>query len=341
MTLKVGQTLQNGKFLVEKEWARGHFDISYLAKKPDGERCLLKVLDTKLLSTLSDTERSRLATMFRQEAVKLAKLRGTPNIIQTEMPFEENDVVCLPIEYVQGNSLDIRPQPTLSEEVALEYIKQIGEALIVVHSQQLVHRDVRPSNIMLRIRNGYAEAVLTNFGLAIDCDTELTYTRRRELVDGFSPIELYSRGKALGPYTDIYSLAATLYELLTGEMPVSAEELKHAEDKDLDRKTLIAPQTKNPDISGKTVKAIRAGMELYPKKRPQSVAEWLSKLDLKHENTNNIKQKNVNWLKWQTFWQALAAVIVLLVGIPAWLTLRVSKESPTNQQSPVIEDLQK
>lgn len=324
MELRAGQSLRNGRYTIDRELGRGRFGITYLATRADGERWVIKILNPQVLASLNDVERERLETMFWQEAVKLAKCSGTPHIVQVEMPFKEGAVVCLPMEYVDGNSLGDRGQSQLKEETALEYMRQIGEALTIVHRQKLVHRDIRPANIFLRIRDSKAEAVLTDFGLAIDCDTELSRTRKHELMDGFSPIELYSRGQAVGPYTDVYSLAATLYELLTGEVPVSAET------RQVHRQELVSPQVKNPEISGKTAKAILAGMQLLPQKRPQSVSDWLNQLGVQKQ-APAAQKKLVNWSKWQTIWAVVAILVSLLVGLPAWLALNKPDPPPTLQ----------
>lgn len=329
-----GQVLQKGKYTIERELNRGYVDITYIAKRHDGERWILKVLNSDLLSTLSSAEQDRLKTMFSQEATKLERCNKTPYIARVGMPFIENGLMYLPMEYMQGNSLAARPQPILSEEIALRYVQQIGEALCVVHRQGLVHRDIRPSNVFLRVRDGIPEAVLTNFALAIDCDTKLTRTRKYELIDGFSPIELYSRGRAIGTYTDIYELAATLYDLLTGEAPPAAEKMKAAREQGNRSYSLISPQVKNPEISGRTVKAIKAGMEFLPEKRPQSVASWLSKLDLKKASSGHSCQKeSVNWTKWQALWGAVAAIVSLIVGVPAWLVIQKA-DTPSSVKEP-------
>lgn len=315
MIWSAGKSLKNGHYKIDRELGRGRFAITYLAKHPNGERWVIKILNPDVLQTLNDEDRQRLETLFWQEAVKLAKCSGTPHIVKMATPFEEGMVACLPMEYIDGNSLRDRSESILSEAIALEYIQQIGEALTVVHGQQLVHGDVRPANIFLRIRDGKAEAVLTDFGLALDCDAVLTRTRDKERADGFSPIELYARGQAVGAYTDVYSLAATLYELLTGEVPVSAYDRK------VNGCELVSPQVKHPEISARTTKAILAGMELEEAKRPQSVQAWLEKLGV--GNQVQVTPKNeVNWTKWQTIWAAVAVVVSLLVGIPAWLALK-------------------
>jgi len=327
MGLNPGDQLQKGKYTIERELGRGRVGITYLATTSEGDRWVIKILNPDVLASLSDPgERDRLESLFWQEATKLAKCSGTPHIVRTEMPFKENSLLCLPMEYVDGNSLGDRAQRQLLEATALGYIRQIGEALTLVHQQNLVHRDIRPANILLRIRGNQVDAVLTDFGLALDSGRSLTKTRPHEWMDGFSPIELYGSGQLIGPYTDVYSLAATLYELLTGEVPISAE------NRMLPGQALVSPQVKNPEISGKTTKAILKGMELQPEKRPQSVAAWLALLDLNPKETS-VPSQPVNWTKWQTIWAAVAILATIVVGIPAWLALRPTS-SPSSQPSP-------
>ena len=320
MTLNPGQTLQKGKYTIEKELGRGRFGITYRAKRSDGERWAIKILNPDVLAVLSPAERDRLETMFWQEAVKLSKCNGTLHIVQAEMPFKEGSTACLPMEYMDGNSLADRAQPQLLEATALEYIRQIGEALAIVHEKQLVHCDIRPANIFLKLQGNQTEAVLTGFGLAMGCETELTRTRTKERSDGFSPVELCSRGQPVGPYTDVYSLAATLYELLTGEVPVSAI------DRGTIGKELISPQVKQPEISGKTARAILLGMALLPTKRPQSVKDWLKQLNSQPIKPEIPARKEVNWTKWGTIIAGLALLVGFLAMIPGWLALNKPDE---------------
>ncbi|HEY9906172.1 MAG TPA: serine/threonine-protein kinase [Thermosynechococcaceae cyanobacterium] len=337
-----GQTLDKGRYTVERELGRGRFAVTYLVRRSDGERWVIKILNPDVLAALSQEERDRLETMFWQEAVKLAMCGGT-HIVKMKHPFKEGTMTCLPMEYLDGNSLADRGQRILSEAKALEYIQQIGEALTIVHSQDLVHRDVRPANIFLRIREDKAEAVLADFGLALDCDTELTRTRKTELMDGFSPIELYGRGRKVGPYTDVYSLAATLYELLTGKVPVSAGDRRIALDnKPPRRDPLESPQVKNSEISGKTTKAILAGMELEAANRPQSVQDWLKMLE--QQTLPPPPKPEKDWVKWQaigTFLGAgiafLGVVATLFVGLPGLLSWLKSESQPTPQTTPTAK----
>jgi eukaryotic-like serine/threonine-protein kinase len=336
MTLNPGQSLQNGKYTIERELGRGRFGITYLAKRSDGERWVIKILNPDVLAALNADERDRLETKFWNEAVSLAQCVGIPHIVQAERPFKEGAVVCLPMEYVGGESLADRPQKILLETTTLEYVRQIGEALEVVYKKTgLVHCDIRPANILLRLRDSRVDAVLIDFGLALSFDAELTRTRTQERSDGFSPIELYARGQPVGPYTDVYSLAATLYELLTGEVPVSAGDQK------LTGAKLSSPQVWNSAISAQTTKAILAGMKLMPDERPQSVKDWLKLLAVENPVLTTTLGSNVNWTKWQTYWGAagvlvalVGVLVALFVGIPAWLVLKTPEKTPFPTASP-------
>ncbi|WP_242038035.1 serine/threonine-protein kinase [Tolypothrix sp. FACHB-123] len=238
------------------------------------------------------------------------------------------------MEYVDGVSLADRRQPILTEQEALRYIQQIGEALIVVHQNRLIHRDVHPGNIFLRVRNGQPEAVLIDFGLALDFDHILTTNRTKETSEGFTPPELYAQSIPTGAYSDIYSLAATLYELLTGKKPVSALKRK------IDNARLVPPKDLNPEISDRTNSAILTGMKLDPKQRSQSMREWLDSLGLTGEtpqpeptvtsNTNSNLQQQIQI--WGVVIAAIAAIGTLLAGMGAVMD-KLKPSPPTNPPS--------
>jgi eukaryotic-like serine/threonine-protein kinase len=103
---------------------------------------------------------------------------------------------------------------------AVPLIPQIGAALAEVHKHELAHRDVKPQNIMLRA--GKSDAVLIDFGLIQKFDNPLTNVKPSSGSDGFAPLEMYLSNRPCGAYTDIYTLAATLYYLLVGKLPPKA-----------------------------------------------------------------------------------------------------------------------
>lgn len=144
-----GDRLQGGKYTIEEKLIRGRFGITYLVRNRNSDRQVIKTLNDDLLNSLNQLERERLKTMFLREALKLQRCKHK-YIVEVVDSFEEADRLCLVMEYVDEVSLaDLRP-PILSEPDALRYIRQIGEALIVVHQNELIHRDVHPGNILLR-----------------------------------------------------------------------------------------------------------------------------------------------------------------------------------------------
>lgn len=337
MAWAAGDRLQGGKYTIEKELGRGRFGITYLVKNQKGDRQVIKTLNDDLLTSLSKEDRGRLETMFWQEALKLSRCQHE-HIVQVAEPFKEGERWCLVMEYIDGVSLADRRQQILSEPEALRYIQQVGEALIKVHENRLIHRDVQPGNIFLRVREGHSEAVLIDFGLALDFDHILTTSRTKETSEGFTPPELYAQyTKPTGAYSDIYSLAATLYVLLTGKTPVSALRRK------VDNAPLVEPKKHNPQISDRTNRAILTGMKLDPQERSQSVREWLDSLGLTGENSQfpEIIPPNTksNWERNIQFWgvviAAIAAIGTLLSGIVGWIPiLHPSPSSNQPSQSP-------
>ncbi|MGF1991011.1 MAG: serine/threonine protein kinase [Nostoc sp. ZfuVER08] len=309
MVWAVPKQLQGGKYTLESVLGQGRFGITYLAGDRKGDRIVVKTLDNQLLN---QPDFKRLQERFVQEAFKLAKCKH-PHIVRLlEDPFQEDDLWCIAMEYIAGIDLAHRPQNILPEADALQYIQQIGEALTVVHQNNLVHRDVKPANIM--IRAGSKEAVLIDFGLArgIDSKKLSVSNLETEAEAGFTPPELYSHTIELGAYTDVYSLAGTLYNLLTGQIPTSAKERLQ------NHTPLPEPKYLNPQISDNINRDILWAMDLDPKKRPQSIQAWLDSLGLKPTpvvNPNEPEPRRINYELWLTIIGLILAVIAIFTGI--------------------------
>lgn len=326
MAFQPGDKLKNGKYTIERELGKGRFGVTYLAKDAKEQKWVIKTLSDDLLNQLTQPEIDRLQDKFWQEAVNLANCKH-PHIVKIKEIFREGQLVCLVMEYIPGKDLAKLPTKIWSEAEILPYIRQIGEALQVVHENGLVHRDIKPDNIMIRspqapLNKGGEEAVLIDFGLAKGFDNPLT-TVNSTSVDGFAPIELYDVNAERGAYTDVYSLAATLYFLLTKEVPPSAEKRSRNQAK------LVPPKQINSQISDKVDQAIREGMRLAPEERPQTMQEWLNLLGLK---SAKVKLPNWNTLDWLVAMGAIAAVIPVIVGFLAWL----KPNSPPTENPPTL-----
>ncbi len=218
MSLQVGETLHGGDYQVLRSLNQGRVGISYLAQRKGGDsrsetlrdRVVLKTLRDDVLAQLTQEQRDKLNNKLIKEAVRLARCHH-PNIVQCLDSFLERDQAFIVMAFVAGDDLASLPTNTLPEEEVLTYIRQVGEALTVVHREGLVHRDIKPANIMLRA--GKSETVLIDFGVTKGFDETLTSIDSSN-TDGFTPPELYDPNERAQPYSDVYALAATLYTLL-------------------------------------------------------------------------------------------------------------------------------
>ena len=263
-----GTTIQNGKYVIETTLGGGGFGITYRAREESsGKPIAIKTLNV-LIQSRSDFAKHQ--ERFVQEAFYLAKCNH-PHIIKVKDVCKEGELWCMVMKFIVGKNLQeyVEEKGILAATEAVKYIEQIGDALTYIHQQGFLHRDVKPANIM--IRQDISKAVLIDFGLARSFVEGQTQTHTSSVTPSFAPIEQYQTRAKRGAYTDVYSLAATLYYLLTKELPLAAAYRGIGE-------KLIPPQQHNPQISDRVNTIILKGMALQPHQRPQSVGEWLQAL---------------------------------------------------------------
>jgi len=203
---------------------------------------------------------------FEQEARILAHL-SHPNLPRVGDHFVDPDSgrQYLVMDYVKGEDLGtiVRRRGPLPEKVALNWIRQVLDALAYLHSQQpppVVHRDVKPANIKVTPEG---KAVLVDFGIAkVGGPGIMTLTGARGLTPGYAPPEQY--GMRTSGQSDIYSVGATLYTLLTGRVPPEAP-LRVA------GKYLVPPRQLVPGVSQATESALLRALEVETRKRWKSV----------------------------------------------------------------------
>ncbi|MEG4506443.1 serine/threonine-protein kinase [Microcoleus sp. F6_B4] len=267
MVWEAGQRLNGDRYIIEGKLGEGGFGITYLAQKAQNrQQVVIKTLKDELLS---DPNFATFRDKFRDEALLLSLCRH-PNIVQIDNYFPHDNLPCIAMEYVAREDLWkwVKRRVFLSETEALNYIRQVGEAVIVVHEKGLLHRDIKPQNIMVRDNQ---DAVLIDFGLARGFIPDRTQQMTFGLTHGFAPPEQYGEMGRFAEYTDVYALAATLYYMLTSTPPTAAfmRALNHP---------LKPPFQINPNISDAVHRAILQGMEMDETKRPQSVEKWLDML---------------------------------------------------------------
>lgn len=284
-SLQLGTTLQGGKYRIESVLGQGGFGITYLAEQEMlgrkvaikeffmREYCNRNIKDSSV-TTISSTAGvivDRFKKKFVSEAKTIAKFRH-PNIIDIYDIFLENNTAYYVMEFIDSKSLEdlVKQKGALPEKTAIEYIRQVGDALVCMHEKNINHLDVKPNNIMLRSND--KEVVLIDFGISKQYDEEgkeLT-TTLVGVSEGYAPLEQYQKGslQEFSPQTDIYSLGATLYKLIEGKTPPEAYNVLL---------NGLSFSTKTPEY---IQSAIREAMKTLREQRPKNIKEFIDKLHI-------------------------------------------------------------
>lgn len=283
MELKTGTLLKHGEYRIEKVLAAGGFGITYLALQVAlGRKVAVKEFFMKdhcnrdsgnSYVSVPSVGSKELVERFREKFLKEARLIASfdhSNIIRIHDVFEENGTAYYVMEYLEGESLNalVSRCGAIDEQAALRYTRQVADALAEVHAGNLLHLDVKPANIML---NKKGEAVLIDFGISKHYDESGSQTSSAVvgISEGYAPLEQYEAGalSSFTPATDIYSLGATLYFLVTGQRPPKAGDV-------MNDGLPVLPSEISPTVRA----AIEAAMQPRRKDRPQSIAEFLTML---------------------------------------------------------------
>jgi serine/threonine protein kinase len=205
---------------------------------------------------------------FTEEARHLARFRHR-NIVAVSDLLEANQTAYIVMQYVEGRSLDqyLNERGARLTEDELQHIfRQILDGLEAVHLQNILHRDVKPSNIYI---TSQGRVILLDFGAARPEKKVRTPATTIGLhSQGYSPLEQYRTDYRLGAPADIYSAAATMCRAITGKNPPSALD-RTGNDPYVPLATRYGGRYSRPFLQ-----AIDAGMAVDPNKRPQSVAQW-------------------------------------------------------------------
>ena len=273
--------LEIGGYRIVKKIASGGFSIVYLAYDADGNAVAIKEY---LPSALALRQPGELAPSiskpnlpvfriglkcFFEEGRALARIVH-PNVVRVLNFFRANDTVYMVMAYESGHAL----QEIVARHVAKgsrtreTFIRQVFTGVCAglreVHANKLLHLDLKPANIYLRTDG---TPLLLDFGAARQTIETDSPALAPMYTPGFAAPELYAKGAALGPWTDIYSIGAALYACMAGAPPQAADG-RRAEDKmDAQFARLEAARDYSPAL----VAMVRACLALDPLARPQSV----------------------------------------------------------------------
>lgn len=298
MQLKGCQELQNGKYRIIRILGQGGFGITYIAENILlGRYVAIKEFfpkdycgrdNTSHLTVGTDNNKEtveKLKVRFLKEAQNIAKLDHS-NIVKIFDVFEENNTAYYVMDLIIGENLNelIKKTGPLSKDRALEIINKVGDALDYIHSRNMTHLDVKPANIVIREKDN--QPILIDFGLSkqFNLQGEATSTMLHGISHGYSPMELYTYGSitSFTPQTDIYSLAATLFYVTSGQVPPSASEIIE--------NGLTFPESFDPELKS----IINKGMQPSRSKRPSTIGGLLQSNNHFSQSSNNQEETKIN-----------------------------------------------
>ena len=292
--LQPNTTLQGGKYRIEQVLGQGGFGNTYVGYNTEFEETVAikeffmkgvterdettSVVSVSNADNVQQFEEQR--EKFKKEARRLRKLKNE-HIVKVHDLFEENGTAYYVMDYIDGESLAEKMKKTgqpFTEAEVRGILSQILEALKEVHQNAIWHLDLKPGNIMID-KNG--NAYLIDFGASkqIRANGSMTTSTALCYTPGYAPNEqigqMYDR---FGPWTDVYALGATIYNLLTNKKPPMAIDIEEDEEDAFD-----FPNT----VSDGMRKLVVWMMQPKRKARPQSVEEILLKLsaaEIEQEN---------------------------------------------------------
>jgi serine/threonine protein kinase len=266
--LQPGQTL--GPYRIEAELGVGGMGHVYLAVAADGQEVALKLVK-------SDLARD---TVFRKRFDREARIAQTvehPHVVPVLDTGEQEGIPYLTQRFIRGGTLAdlIERDGKVSLDVAARVIREAASGLDALHAQGLIHRDVKPANILV---DEQGVAYITDFGLAKDTQGSLLTRPGQALgsMDYMSPEQI--RGAEVSAATDVYALGCVMWECLLGKPPFADRQgmrvlWAHLQDDPPD------PSTLSSDISPAVGQAIMHALKKEPEERPQSASEFARLVD--------------------------------------------------------------
>lgn len=227
--------------------------------------CVIKEL---LITPENRGNLTQVAKQFQKEAETLAGLRH-PNIPRVYDYFLEQDNYYIVMDLIEGQSLEHLIGSTgLPEAEVLKYARQLLDVLDYIHGKGVLHRDIKPANIIVQPDG---RVVLVDFGLVKVADSNTSSRSMRGLTPHYAPPEQYTGGT--DQRSDLFSLAATLYQALTGQMPTSASE-------QFSGSKLTPLRQLRSTVSANTARVIMKALALDRNDRYQTAAEFASALNV-------------------------------------------------------------
>ncbi|HUP92826.1 MAG TPA: bifunctional serine/threonine-protein kinase/formylglycine-generating enzyme family protein [Solimonas sp.] len=267
------------EYRIEQVLGHGGFGITYLARDGNLDKIVaikeylpgelaLRVTGAEVRARSSQTEEAFVwgREQFLNEARTLA-LFDHPNLISVYRFFEANGTAYYVMDFIEGATLGkrLKRDGPLDEAALRGLLVPLLDGLEQVHRAGVLHRDVKPDNIMLRADGA---PVLIDFGAARLNLGEMTHSVLSVLTAGYAPLEQYGSTANQGPWTDLYALGAVTYRMLSGKRPTDAVSRVHEDP------LVPASMIGRGRYSEPFLRAVDWALSVKPEDRPRSVGEW-------------------------------------------------------------------
>ncbi|MGB3694709.1 MAG: serine/threonine-protein kinase [Spirulinaceae cyanobacterium] len=289
-------TLKDGKYCLTDSIGQGIFSNTYQGIEQKSKQPVIVKTLAKNLVTHPDFEQFK--SKFLQLAQKFSTCRHE-NLVSVLDIFEEKGKPYLVYERIIGPNLAafIEQTGNLNPTKAVQYIRQISSAVAILHHANLQHLDIKPQNIIVQNKTG--KAILVDYGLTCQLTPEIRQTHGNLVSPGYAPIEHYLPEISPNAATDIYSLAATLFYLITAKEPTAAP-LRANQAVPEELRQPFGSGTLSQKLNPNLKKAIVQGLAIEAKERPQTIQNWLELLPKeKAQITSSFKsdQKSTTFTK--------------------------------------------
>ena len=271
-------TRLHDRYLLGRVLGEGGFGITYLGLDTELERrvavkeyfptAFVKRETSLTLEVTCYTDAGRTSyekgrEQFLKEARTMARLENIPEIVRVLDFFQENNTAYIVMEFLEGETLKDRTAQLgrIPSGELLELLRPVMGAMDTMHQAGIIHRDISPDNLMC-LPDGRVK--LMDFGCAKEIEGGRTLTVT--LKQGFAPLEQYT-GHGQGPWSDLYSLCATIYYCITGRVPTAALE------RDRERDPLLSPNQLGAGLLARQERALIKGMALRVQNRWQTIGE--------------------------------------------------------------------
>jgi len=271
---QIGDLLKQ-RYRIEQCLGQGGMGTVYKARDTQNKNRICAVKENVINPQDPPQEQQAQREQFEREAKILQGLRPHYNLPQVYDYFvEPNQQQYIVMEFVLGDNLEtiVQQRGVLAEDQMMRWLLQICDAVIYLHQNRIIHRDIKPTNILITPRD---RAVLVDFGIAKVYDPSRPTTRgARAVTPGYSPLEQYYHG-GTNQRSDIYALGATMYFCLTSQAPPEATQRADPSSP----VPLVPPRQRNPQVSTAMDQLIVKMLAVSQNDRYQTMVEVRAALD--------------------------------------------------------------